>query len=484
MIGEGATGNGAAAAAGALPAANAAAAADAAPAANVAAANAAAAPNPQEIRWGLPHFPPGLLNLSRLRHLTLSCHYGVESLPRGIGSALGATLEVLNLDFCSLLCLPAELGGLTKLTALDVEGNIYLGDALRRRATEGVNAGAGNGRHAGGAFAPAAAARSPWARDGEAGGAAAAAARSPSSPASPLPPPAFPLALRGMASLRYINLNSCGLRAVPAFVASLRSLETADLEDNELGGAGAPSHGFPLSSFPPGLVMPRLGCLNVAQCRLTDLPPAVLRSMPGLRILDLTNNALGEGALPPDLGARLPLLRALGLKRNALAAVPRALGSATALEEIYLEDNADLEVDGPLDFVADLPRLRVVMMGKQWGSWSPRSLAHVADFAAKLRARHPRRDVLRISYPGAAAAAAQAQTQAAAQQAQQQQQLEQQEQERQRELERQQQQRAAQADAAVAAARAAAEAYIARVNAAAAAVAAARLPGHEQPVEL
>ena len=34
------------------------------------------------------------------------------------------------------------------------------------------------------------------------------------------------------------------------------------------------------------------------------------------------------------------------------------------------------------------------------------------------------------------------------------------------------------------AARAAAEAYIARVNAAAAAVAAARLPGHEQPVEL
>ena len=254
--------------------------------------------------------------------------------------------------------------------------------------------------------------RSTWAREREEQREEATTSAQPSpsspSPLPALPPPAFPLALRGMTSLRYINLNSCGLRAAPAFVAALRSLETADLEDNDLGESGAGNgHGFPLSSFPASLVMPRLGCLNVAQCKLVDLPPAVLRSMPGLRILDLTDNRLRERCLPLDLGARLPLLRAIGLKRNALAAVPRALGGAAALEEIYLEDNADLEVDAPLDFIADLPRLRVVMVGKQWGGgWSPRSLAHVADFAAKLRARHPRRDVLRISYPGASASAA------------------------------------------------------------------------------
>jgi hypothetical protein len=86
----------------------------------------------------------------------------------------GARAQVLNLDFCTLGALPAALGALSALTTLDVEGNLYLG----------------------GHFRPA------------------------PPPGGPPPPPAFPAALGGLQALRYLNLNSCGLTALPAARAS------------------------------------------------------------------------------------------------------------------------------------------------------------------------------------------------------------------------------------------------------------------------
>lgn len=77
-------------------------------------------------------------------------------------------VQVLNLDFCTLGNLPASLGDLTALTTLDVEGNLYLGDAFRQL---------------------------------------------PSTP--PGMPPLFPLNLSGLSSLRYLNLNACGLTQIP-----------------------------------------------------------------------------------------------------------------------------------------------------------------------------------------------------------------------------------------------------------------------------
>ena len=47
--------------------------------------------------------------------------------------------------------------------------------------------------------------------------------------------------------------------------------------------------------------------------------------------------------LPSSLG-RLPHLKAIGLKKNRLTSVPRLLGSLRSLQEIYLEDNDELEV--------------------------------------------------------------------------------------------------------------------------------------------
>ena len=103
---------------------------------------------------------------------------------------------MLNLDFCTLSALPPVLGALTGLTTLDVEGNLYLGDAFR-----GVTTPTAGGAGPGGP-----------------GGARALAG----------PPAPFPLELEGLQSLRYLNLNSCGLTAIPSVrtrpLSSMQSL--------------------------------------------------------------------------------------------------------------------------------------------------------------------------------------------------------------------------------------------------------------------
>ena len=50
-----------------------------------------------------------------------------------------------------------------------------------------------------------------------------------------------------------------------------------------------------------------------------------------------------NAGLPSGL-ARLPYLKSIGLKRNCLTSVPMMLGQMQSLQEIYLEDNNDLEV--------------------------------------------------------------------------------------------------------------------------------------------
>ena len=75
-------------------------------------------------------------------------------------------MQVLNLDFCTLTKLPPSLGQLTALTTLDVEGNLFLGDTFKEEGSQPVG-------------------------------------------------PSFPPQLSRLQSLRYLNLNSCGLMQVP-----------------------------------------------------------------------------------------------------------------------------------------------------------------------------------------------------------------------------------------------------------------------------
>lgn len=78
-------------------------------------------------------------------------------------------------------------------------------------------------------------------------------------------------------------------------------------------------------------------------------------------------------------------------------------GPCLAQHRVDWGDSA-AQVDDNMDYVAALPHLRIVMMGKQWGSWAPRSLHFLTEFAAKLALRHGSTDVLRISFPGQAPA--------------------------------------------------------------------------------
>lgn len=59
-----------------------------------------------------------------------------------------------------------------------------------------------------------------------------------------------------------------------------------------------------------------------------------------------------------------------------------------------------LQVESSLDFIARLPNLRIIMMGKQDGAWGPASMHFMADLSSRLRMRHPEKEILRISYPG------------------------------------------------------------------------------------
>ena len=97
--------------------------------------------------------------------LNLNVPAGIGKLCQLSGLKLHMVLQVLNLDFCTLSELPPSLGPLTALTTLDVEGNPYLGETFR--------------------------------------------------PDNSPVPPAFPCQLSGLQSLKYINLNSCGLTTVP-----------------------------------------------------------------------------------------------------------------------------------------------------------------------------------------------------------------------------------------------------------------------------
>jgi hypothetical protein len=58
-----------------------------------------------------------------------------------------------------------------------------------------------------------------------------------------------------------------------------------------------------------------------------------------------------------------------------------------------------LQVRRSLDFLADLPHLRILMMGKGT-AYLPVSVHFLSELMRKLTRKHPTRDVLRISYPG------------------------------------------------------------------------------------
>ena len=241
---------------------------------------------------------------------------------------------------------------------------------------------------------------------------------------------AFPTAICGLPRLRRLVLSGHEqIRALPAAISSLRSLDRLIIEQSQLEWVPDELNALSAltrlklqgmgdeeteSRFPPSLAgltslrevevswylltavpafMGTLSGLTLSHSGLSGLPAAVLLKMPALRSLNLSGNRLET--LPDDLGFRLRQLREIDLSRNGFKAVPHALASATSLEVIDLRVNRDLQIESPLvDTFAWLPRLRLLKMtkmniysGRVHFPWTPSSLAHLSDLAAKLQAR-------------------------------------------------------------------------------------------------
>ena len=176
----------------------------------------------------LSRFPESVCTLTELRRLNLFGHRQITAIPAQISSL--KKLEDLKVDFCRLSSLPKELGELTRLTNLHLSVNQALGNAPQDEA--------------------------------------------------------FPAELGRMKSLRELLLHYSGLRAVPAFVGELESLEKLGLSGNMNLRNAPQDEAFPAEL---GRKMKSLRILDLACCGLGAVP-AFVGELEALECLDLSEN--------------------------------------------------------------------------------------------------------------------------------------------------------------------------------------------------
>ena len=196
--------------------------------------------------------------------------------------------------------LPPELGNLTRLETLDLEGGFWETNNLR----------------------------------------------------GPMPPE-----LGNLASLEYLNLAGTSLTGpIPPELGNLASLETLHLSYNYLTDPIPPElsnlasletlnlhYNWDLTAIPPELGnLASLERLYLSSTRLTAIPPE-LGNLASLELLYLSNTRLT--AIPPELG-NLASLELLYLSNTRLTAIPPELGNLASLERLYL-DNTHLTVIPP-----------------------------------------------------------------------------------------------------------------------------------------
>lgn len=161
-----------------------------------------------------------------------------------------------------------------------------------------------------------------------------------------------PDAFAPLARLQELSLSHNRLSALPAALfAGLGRLRALDLSANAL------------AHLPAGLfgALGRLERLALHDNRLVALDAGLLGALRSLRALHLHRNRLQ--ALAPRAFDALANLGNLTLQENQLRALPPALLQPTrGLEELRLESNQLQALPG--DFFAALPRLRLVLLGR------------------------------------------------------------------------------------------------------------------------
>jgi Leucine-rich repeat (LRR) protein len=160
----------------------------------------------------------------------------------------------------------------------------------------------------------------------------------------------LPAELGNLASLQILNLQGNQITgSIPAQLGNLRLLTYLDLSSNQLSGAIPPDLGR----------LANVQTLALDDNRLSGPIPVALGSLSMLVELSLSGNQL-SGVIPRRLGS-LPALMFLDLESNQLGGpVPPELGNATALVGVLLSANR-LEGTIPGSFL-NLPNLETLWL--------------------------------------------------------------------------------------------------------------------------
>lgn len=197
-----------------------------------------------------------------------------------------------------------------------------------------------------------------------------------------------PLATERLAlctSIECLDLTNCCLEVVPPALAALSRLSRLTLNTNPgLGEEARPADQLAVLSL-----LTSLRYLEMRECALAAAPPSIA-ALPGLRTLLLGCNDMGgRPVLPP--GAWMAQLRLLGMsdaeyfqEPTPVEVVARPLLEATGLEVLRLNRNPGLRLGLPqiAALLRGKPRLRQLQL-------SEAMLAGGADVTA-LAAAHPR----------------------------------------------------------------------------------------------
>ena len=174
---------------------------------------------------------------------------------------------------------------------------------------------------------------------------------------------AIPVELADLAHLAHLSLGSNNLTGtIPPELAGLPALDGLSLSYNDLTGTIPPELGSLTGlvglflqgndldgTIPAELAnLANLQRLYLARNALSGPIPAELGNLAGMTILWLSDNEL-TGAIPPELG-NLRNAEYMGLHRNALTGpIPPELGGLAAMQRLYLDRN-DLEGPVPPEF--------------------------------------------------------------------------------------------------------------------------------------
>ncbi|WOL06026.1 disease resistance protein RPS2 [Canna indica] len=99
--------------------------------------------------------------------------------------------------------------------------------------------------------------------------------------------------------------------------------------------------------------------------KLSKIPGGFFRSMPCLKVLDLSRTSIKE--LPPEIGTLLQL-QYIDLYETSIASLPKELGNLVKLRSLLLSSTPLLKTI-PHGVIASLAELRVLCMYASYGSW-------------------------------------------------------------------------------------------------------------------